>query len=172
MGFDKATLVLDGTPLWQRQIATLRETHPAELFISGRVDGPYANSGLRIVPDEIQGRGPLGGIATILRAARHPLALVLAVDLPMMTSAWLRLLLGTGASIPVLHGEFEPLAAVYPAEAGALATRLLEEGRNSMREFARKLVSVGLAQAVQVRSEDAGLFRNVNTPGDLASLSR
>src|SRR5688500_16588132 len=80
MGFDKATLVIDGQPLWQRQLATLRALHPHELFISGRLDGPYGGAGVEIIEDDVADLGPLGGIASILRRAESELVLILAID--------------------------------------------------------------------------------------------
>jgi hypothetical protein len=89
MGFDKATLMIDGKPLWQRQLATLRATQPGELLISGRPDGPYSGEGVPIIVDDVPDAGPLGGLATLLRIAKHPLILVLAIDLPdMLQNGW------------------------------------------------------------------------------------
>ena len=93
MGRDKSALLVDGQPLWQHQLATLRATDPAELFISGKSDGPYANCGVEILADEFPDHGPLGGIVTALRHCKSDRLLVLAVDMPAMTSAFLRTLL-------------------------------------------------------------------------------
>ncbi|GDX08948.1 molybdenum cofactor guanylyltransferase [Verrucomicrobiota bacterium] len=90
MGRDKSALPVNGEPLWQRQLAVLRATEPAELFISGKSDGPYAGCGVEILPDEFSGCGPLGGIATALRRCKSDRLLVLAVDMPAMTAAFLR----------------------------------------------------------------------------------
>ena len=70
MGRDKSALIVNGEPLWQRQLAVLRATEPAELFISGMRDGPYADCGVEILADGIPNCGPLGGIATALRRCR------------------------------------------------------------------------------------------------------
>ena len=93
MGRDKSALPVNGEPLWQRQLAVLRATNPAELFISGKSDGPYADCGVEILADEIPGCGPLGGIATALRRCTGERLLVLAVDMPAMTAEFLRALL-------------------------------------------------------------------------------
>ena len=36
MGVEKATIIFQGAPLWQRQISLLRELQPQEIFISAR----------------------------------------------------------------------------------------------------------------------------------------
>ena len=93
MGRDKAAVLLDGQPLWERQIATLAAAHPLELFISGRTDGPYQNSRYEVIADLHSDRGPLGGIEAACWRMRTPLLCVLAVDLPGMTPDFLRRLL-------------------------------------------------------------------------------
>ncbi|MEQ1854155.1 MAG: molybdenum cofactor guanylyltransferase, partial [Chthoniobacteraceae bacterium] len=93
MGRDKPGLIFDGKPLWRHQLATLRATQPAELFISGAADGCYADAGIPVIPDDAPGLGPLGGIATALRRCTGEPLLVLAVDMPMMTPDFLRSLL-------------------------------------------------------------------------------
>ena len=124
MGRDKALLPLpDGRLLWQRQLDVLRALEPAELFISGPArpgfpaDVPTVGD---IGPTML---GPLGGIAAVLATMRSARLLVLAVDLPMMTAAFLRGLLRhdpsqTQGAIPqAADGFFEPLAAIYPRTA-------------------------------------------------------
>lgn len=169
MGRDKAGLMVDGAPLWQRQLATLRALAPRELFISGRRDGPYAGAGIEIVEDETPGLGPLGGIATALRHARADRVLVLAIDLPAMTSDFLGTLVNTGRGcLPHDGAHFEPLAAVYPRSALALADEQLRAGDRTMQRFAQRLADAGLADIRKIPAADARLFRNLNRPEDLA----
>ena len=172
MGFDKATLMIDGKPLWQRQLATLRATQPGELLISGRPDGPYSGEGVPIIVDDVPDAGPLGGLATLLRIAKHPLILVLAIDLPDMTAEWLARLVQFGPAIPVRDRRLEPLAAFYPKAALPIAERLLAQGERSMRIFAHELFYTGLAKPLTLSPSSSALFRNLNTPEDLTSQSR
>ena len=168
MGRDKAALIIDGQPLWQRQLATLRALAPRELFISGRRDGPYAGAGVEIIEDAIPGLGPLGGIAAALRRAQSPLVLVLAIDLPAMTPDFLNTLLQeTRAIIPQNARYFEPLAAVYPKSALPIAEELLREDDRSMQHFVRRLIDGGLAQARVVNAAEIPRFQNVNQIADL-----
>jgi molybdopterin-guanine dinucleotide biosynthesis protein A len=169
MGSDKAALVVDGQPLWQRQLATLRALHPRELFISGRSDGPYATAGVEIVEDTIPGLGPLGGIAVALRYSASPLVVILAIDLPAMTPDFLGAMLKGGrALVPQNARYFEPLAAVYPKSALPIAEEMLRDEDRSMQRFVRRLVDAGLVQSRPVEPGEVALFRNVNRPEDLA----
>ena len=171
MGRDKAGVILDGTPLWQRQLATLRAANPHELLISGRSDGPYAGAGLEIAPDETPGLGPLGGIATALRRMQCERLLVLAVDLPAMTADFLRdLLEGCEPAmgvVPRLDGKFEPLAAVYPRACLAVAEECLLGEDRSMQRFVRRGLAAGQLLARDIPPAARDLFRNVNTPADV-----
>jgi molybdopterin-guanine dinucleotide biosynthesis protein A len=171
MGRDKATLIVDDAPLWQRQLATLRALNPAELLISGPVDGPWRDTDLQCLPDETPGEGPLGALATVLPRMRSRRALVLAVDLPQMTSEFLRCLLaatdGERGLVPVLDDRFEPLVAVYPQALASLAAQQLATARRSMQDFVREGIAAGSLDLHAVSVTDRTLFRNVNTPADL-----
>ena len=166
MGQDKAGLVFDGEPLWQRQLATLRETKPGELFISGQSTGPYRDAGLPIVGDDTPGLGPLGGLAAALRHARHSQLLVLAVDLPMMTARFLSELAARGPVVPRTADWFEPLAAVYPRLCLPLVEECLGQSDRSMQCFLRLAVARRLVNIRELSREELPLFRNLNSPAD------
>src|SRR4030095_9579451 len=93
MGQDKAGLMIEGAPLWRRQLATLTATGAAQILISGRADGPYSECGFPIVEDAETDLGPIAGLVTAMATAQHPLILVLAIDLPRMSSDYLLSLL-------------------------------------------------------------------------------
>ena len=174
MGRDKAGVLIDGQPLWQRQLATLRAVHPHELFISGKPDGPYAGAGLEILPDNFPGLGPLAGLEAALRRASHPLVLILAIDLPVMTAEFLSELLrvsaanGTGL-VPSADDWFEPLAAVYPRACLPLVEERLHAADRSMRRFVQACVAREFVRVHAIADGERPLFRNLNTPEDLAA---
>ena len=192
MGRDKSALTVNGEPLWQRQLAVLRATNPAELFISGKSDGPYADCGVEILADEIPDCGPLGGIATALRRCTSERLLVLAVDMPAMTAEFLRSLLEesqrTGMGIvpsvaadgrrradrdrsarllPSAATGIEPLAAIYPRAALAIADECLRTGERKLEAFIRKLEASQLVSVRPVADQEAAIFANWNEPKDL-----
>ena len=172
MGRDKAGIVFEGRALWERQLATLRSLGPAEIFISGKPDGPYAGAGVEILTDLTPGCGPLSGLEAVLKRTTQPRALVLAIDLPAMTADFLTRLIAatpkeeTGA-VPWLDGWFEPLAAVYPRQCLELVRERLRSGDYAMQAFLRDAIARGLVIPFEVESADARLFRNVNRPADL-----
>ena len=174
MGRDKALLPLpDGRLLWQRQLAVLEALRPAELFISGPDRTGFPASVIRL-DDQTPGLGPLGGIMAALKAMRSPRLVVLAIDLPMMSSDFLSGLLeedGRGAIPQMDAGFFEPLAAVYPQSALAVAERQIHGADLSMQSFVRCLVEIGDVSARPVKNAERLLFANWNRPEDVAASS-
>ncbi len=157
MGTDKAFLMIDGEPLWQRQLRLLRELHPHEIFIAGSPRPEWSSH--TVIPDEHPHAGPVPVIATALRRCATPLLLVLAVDLPRITADYLRTLLDGAAP------KGQPLCAVYPREAAEIADTC-----NTMQQFATRCVTAGLVRQQEIAPADEHLFFNLNTPADLEQL--
>ena len=173
MGRDKAGVELDGLPLWQRQLATLTALQPRELFISGKPDGPYVESGVEVIHDLHPDCGPLSGLETACWRMRAPLLCVLAIDLPWMTSEFLdrlvKIAMQDGRGVVPQNGEyFEPLAAVYPRAMLKLIGEHLHGSDRSMQRLIRRAVELDLIVPLALGGEERALFRNVNTPADLA----
>ena len=171
MGRDKAGVDFQGSPLWQHQMQTLQNTGAAELLVSGSRDACYGNCGLAIIGDEIKNAGPLGGIASVLAAAAHPLVMVLAVDMPYMTAAYLCRLweqcTGTQGAVPESGGFFEGVAAIFPKAAGIIARQLLREEDHSVQYFVRECIARDLVKITKVSADEAALFKSLNAPSDL-----
>jgi molybdopterin-guanine dinucleotide biosynthesis protein A len=170
MGRDKRLLLVDWqgepVPLWKRQLDVLRELAPVELLVSGLPDLEYPPDA-RVVPDKVENGGPLAGILSCLTVAQSKLLLVLAVDLPSISSTYLSSLVqrstpGRGV-VPAIEQDLEPVAAVYPVEAAVVA-----QGQRSLQTFARHLEQSGLVSIQKVASDEVALFRNWNSPEDLA----
>ncbi len=166
MGRDKALLEIGGEPLWRRQLATLRGLSPEELMISGP-----PRDDRETVADEFKNAGPLAGVAAALQKCAAPLLVVLAVDLPVMTTDFLKTLLalsrpGKGV-VPRGPEFFEPLAAVYPSACAALADEALRRGDFSMQHFVESAIAQELVAGRTIAPEEAHLFANLNTPADL-----
>jgi len=170
MGCDKAFVAMDGRQFLARQLEMVRSLGPDEVFISGRPKTDYAAFPSRVLLDQFPDAGPLAGIHAALTAAKNPLLMVLAVDLPAMDAPVLHHLLqaapGKGV-IPRLGGQIEPLAAIFPVAALALLTQLLEQKNFAVRDFAAACVHAGLAVYADLPYDLSRHFKNVNQPGDL-----
>lgn len=172
MGTDKAFLPAPGSdiPLWQWQLRTLEQLEPTQIFWSGPVR-PGLPAHLHRIDDAVPGAGPLAGIAACLEASKSDLLLVLAVDLPRITSRFLTGLLARCTSqkgIVTKHGDFfEPLAAFYPKSLAGLAREHLHAGRYAMQDFVREGLRHGNLHSLSLSEEEAVLFKNLNHPADL-----
>jgi molybdopterin-guanine dinucleotide biosynthesis protein A len=172
MGADKATLIINGEPLWARQMKLLRELRPEKILVSARARPQWCPEDIEVVRDEPPSRGPLSGLAAALKAARTTHVLVLAVDLPRMTPAHLRELqslarVGCGV-IPVNDDGLEPLCAIYPvadAVIGAVATALTS-GDVSLRGVAGALLRQARLDEIRPDPRSRGFYANMNTRDD------
>ena len=174
MGRDKAWLEAGGEPMISRALSLVKTLEPAELFVSGRVDGDYKNLGLPVLLDSTPGIGPLAGIERALAVSSSPLLLVLAVDMPRMTAAFLRLLAaqcedGIGAA-PLLRDSLEPLTAIYPKRCHPVAGELIAAKRFAVRGFAELCLQHRFLRPLAVADADASCFDNCNTPDDFAAV--
>lgn len=169
MGRDKAFLEIGGEPLWRRQLEKLRQLTPAQLMVSGPPRREWSDC--EVVPDEVENAGPLAGLAAALGKCTTAHLVVLAIDLPMMTSNFLRLLVTlcdeNGGVVPRDANGFEPLAAVYPASCAIVANAALCAGEFSMQSFVRRGMDESWLMARDISTAEASLFTNLNTPNDL-----
>jgi molybdopterin-guanine dinucleotide biosynthesis protein A len=173
MGADKATLLVAGKPLWQQQLQVLSGMRPVALWVSARRVLPWCPPGIEVVVDKTPSRGPLSGVAAALGRLLTSHLLVLAVDLPQMTTEHLLKLWslsqpGIGV-IPLNRGYYEPLCAIYPFEAAAAAAAALHSSDVSLQSFAQTLRRQSQTLVYKLTSEEQPLYLNMNTPSDLIS---
>jgi molybdopterin-guanine dinucleotide biosynthesis protein A len=94
----------------------------------------------------------------------------LAVDMPFMTSEQMRAVWGQAAVgcgvLPMIGDRAEPLAAIYPREAGSDFAAALASDDFSLQRLSRSLVQQGILRVFQVPPEDSECYRSVNEPGD------
>lgn len=175
MGTDKATLLVDGHPLWQRQLATLRALSPQTILVSARSNPDWLPPDVTLLCDEPPSRGPLSGLTAALRALRTTHLLALAIDLPHMTADHLRSLQALttpGCGVLPMHGGFaEPLAAIYPAEACHEAVAALASDDVSLQSFTRTLVGLNRMKIHALSAAKMSLYQNWNTPADRAIVN-
>jgi molybdopterin-guanine dinucleotide biosynthesis protein A len=145
-GSPKELAEYEGETLADRAWRTLAEVCDEPLFVGpGGVADP--------------GTGPVAAIAAGLRAATHELAVVIPVDMPLLTGEALRLLAGACRDAAV-------------AQAGPLPCAVARGALPAFETGERRLGAVldGLDTA---RIElDQRLLANVNTPADLDTLAR
>lgn len=168
MGRDKAALPFRGMTLLEWQLQRLWSLGVEDIMLSGL---RREMTGIRVVPDEFPGRGPLSGLHACMKAASYPDCMVLSVDVPLVPLTALTELVrvhrATGGKVTLLrHGDkWEPLMGVYQSELFRDAERILQEKNTAVR---RLLDETGFQ--VMDWPHDEGLFLNCNTPEDYERL--
>jgi len=171
MGRDKALLEFGGVALIVRT-AKLVESAARWCAIVGdavRLEGLE----LRVIEDDLPGAGPLGGIATALRASEAEWNLIVACDLPYLTREWLEFLIGralrsdAAAVLPMNERGAEPLCAMYRKPTEGAIRAALERG---VRKVTDGLADVHI-EFIEPREwksfdSDGLLFKNMNSPAD------
>jgi molybdenum cofactor guanylyltransferase len=186
-GSDKARALVAGTRLIDRALAATAAFERVWV-VAGEPERAAALAPLlpdpeRVVPDDLPGAGPIGGIATALRLAGHRWVAVLAVDLPLIDPDWWTALMAaadvgsaTAAGRPLAiaargpDGRWEPLAALYHGDLAPLAAEHAAPGGD--RSLQRFLAAAG-AQAIAYAALPAGAvaaLHNVNTREDAAAV--
>lgn len=157
-GTDKALAELDGRSLIALAVDAL-SGWCEHVIVVGRETAPAPT-----LPDWPRpGMGPLGGLAAAMRFALdegYEMVLSCGVDAAVLPDD----LLGQLSPAPACLAD-QPVIGLWPSAAAPVLEALLHrEDRHSMYRFA-ELIGAR-------RIETAAAIPNINTPGDLAALSR
>lgn len=174
MGTDKSQLLLEDQTFVKRIAATL-----LTVTNSVRLVGGQENSGLPAVADVYPHWGALGGLHAALSACRSEWAIVVACDLPFVTSDLFQRLASLRANhdavVPVQpDGRPQPLAAMYRADPCAQrATGLIEAGRRRPLDLLQSINTrwVEFAEIANIAQAER-FFVNINTPEDYYEATR
>jgi molybdopterin-guanine dinucleotide biosynthesis protein A len=168
-GRDKSALRVNGRSLLERQMAALAPLANDLMVVHGESPLALVTARARLVRDRVPGCGPLAGLDAALAAARHDVLLVVACDMPFLTTPLLDCLLslaGEGdAVVPETEDGYHPLCAVYNRSCHDAVARHLAEGRLALRELLAVLQVRTVAHDEIARFGDPRrLLANVNTP--------
>ena len=177
MGADKAFVEFQGRTLVAGSLELARSVS-ADVRIVGSRDkfAPFAP----VVEDVFRECGPLGGIHAALRTSQADINLILAVDMPFLSRAFLEYLIeqARGAPdaivvVPRCDRGSQPLCAIYRQEFAAAAENALRAGQNKIDLLFEMVHTRVIAQN---KLENAGftsnMFRNLNTPEELEAQKR
>ena len=177
MGMDKAFVDYEGRTLLSRALDLARSVTP-DVRIVGNSEkfAPFAP----VVEDIFRDCGPLAGIHAALRASPSELNVMLAVDTPFVSWAFLQYLISHAQSAPEAtvvvprDGESsQPLCAIYRREFADAAERALLAGRNRIdalfNEVRTRMIE---KEEVEGAGFSRSIFRNLNTPEELEAEKR
>src|SRR5262245_33218973 len=167
MGQDKANLDWHGRSLLDHMLRLLHT-----------VANPASVVGREPLPDQLPGLGPLSGIATGLEASFTDANLFVAIDLPLLTSDFLKFLRSRienssqpllackiGSAFPLCLGAWRPILPEIKMRLNArnLSVRALLEAGYTEVILESQLTDMGF---------DVSMFRNINTDEDYRSALR
>ena len=169
MGTDKSQLLIERQTFTERIANTLR-TLTDSVTVVGRSPG---DSPLPSVPDVYPQWGALGGVHAALTASNRDWAIVVACDLPFVTSELFEhlasLRLDHDAVVPVQKdGRPQPLAALYRVDPCLqCATQLIEGGHRRPLDLLETVNTRWVAFAeIRNLAQAERFFVNINTPED------
>ncbi len=127
----------------------------------------------RYVRDELADHGPMAGVLTGLRHIRHDRAVVLPIDMPLLTVGFLIFLRDAGLQADITVPRWtrvEPLVGVYARGCIDGLAAALAGGEDSLGRFFRETtLSVRYIAETDIRrfGHPERIFFNINHPEDL-----
>jgi len=172
MGADKAFVEYDGRALLARALTLARSiTSDVRIVGSREKFAPFAP----VVEDIFRDCGPLGGIHAALQSSSSEFNLMLAVDTPFVSWAFLQYLISQARGAPEAavvvprdDAGRQPLCAIYRREFAGAAETALRAGRNRIDSlFEEVRTRVIEPEELDAAGFSRAIFRNLNTPQEL-----
>lgn len=166
-GSDKALYEVGGRPLALLTAEKVRRTAGCVTLVGA--PGRYGELGLRVIPDPVADFGPLAGVVAALEDCPAERALIVAVDLPGVTTAFLEFLLSLDGEVvlPVQpDGYDQPLCAVYARSVLPELRSAMEAGRGKVVRALEGVRVTRLSPEEYAALGGEELFRNLNRPPD------
>ncbi|CAN5307224.1 molybdenum cofactor guanylyltransferase [soil metagenome] len=181
MGSDKALLEIGGKTFLENAIDALRPHCSTVKIILNRSQNHFIEKLTDQIPnifDIYENRGALGGIHTAFKNCKTEFAIILAVDLPFVSSQAIEKLSEIAlafnefsAFVPRQNdGKLQPLCAIYRTKdcLSEIENFLETEKSASVKSFLNKIPIKIVEQEIFADKKD--IFFNVNNPRDFQEL--
>lgn len=173
MGTDKALLQVEGEVLLAKAIR-LCESCCSEIIVSSG-NSDHADFGYPMLPDEVVGCGPLGGVYTCLKASKNTWNFVISVDAAFVVNHFLRFLIKErgdfDAIVPFSDEGKEPLIALYNKSSLGKIEEFMDLGILKMHRLINSM-NTKWVDANEWIKRYPRLFYNLNGPEDLAGYTK
>jgi molybdenum cofactor guanylyltransferase len=175
LGRDKAFEIIDDSLILQKVIRKVSFAKDIILvtgsklkYFPGLVDSPQ----IKMIPDALPGKGPLGGIYSGLAVSDETYNLVVACDMPFLNGDLIDYMVsaisGYDAVIPRPKGMLEPLHAIYHRRCMEPIRNKLMDGKLDIHKIFDRLNTRYIEEDEIGRFDPGHLsFFNVNTEADL-----
>jgi molybdenum cofactor guanylyltransferase len=173
MGTAKALLPFGGVPLITRIVDTLRPLC-GELIVVASTDQDLPALPVKVVFDEVEHQGPVGGMYYGLKAARRYASFVTACDSaflnPILIAYLVSQLAHYDAVVPYWNGRLQPLHAVYRTSVWPFFAEQLDRGERRTTTLFERVRTRTVEEREILRFDPEGAsFFNMNTPEDYAA---
>lgn len=168
MGQNKALMRLGAVTVIER-IANELDKIVDDLLIVTNTFHEYDFLQIPLVEDEQKGKGPIAGIQAGLKASKSEQNLIVACDMPFISTCLGRLLLDElrdyQAAIPKLDGRIHPLFGAYRKDALPMVTQCLENNelriQSILHHLQVKIITEEILKSQGIRVKDTAVF-NMN----------
>ena len=174
-GITKATIIVDGEKIITRMIGTIRDLFEEIIIVTNTLKEFQEFSECKIIEDQYQKAGPLGGIHAALKSTSSDSIFVFAGDMPFLDK---KIIVDQieefnrnnyDVLIPRVGELIEPLHAIYRKSVLEDLERFLSDANNrAVRNFLSELN----AGYLQIRETEASIkaFTNINLPSDITGF--
>jgi len=178
MGENKALLTFGGRTFLDIQLEKLCKIGASEVLVSGDpktlesfVNNFKSDVNIRIIPDKVSNKGPLGGLYSCFTETDHNSAIVIGIDTPLVTISTLSKIIAChfeckkDATVLTAASSIEPLIAAYSTGTHTVIKELIDNDRLSIRPLLDRVDTYYL----EFDGMESELF-NCNLPEDYQTL--
>jgi len=168
MGMDKAFLKLDGIPMIEHVLRSLKAVC-RDIIIVTNSPQSYEAYEATVVTDAFDMRGPLTGIYSGLLKSTDEYNFVVACDMPFLNAGLMAYMAGLAEGydivVPAVGGMFEPLHAVYRKGLVPVIEAQLMRNRQRIQElYGKQRVRYVAEEEIDRFDPARKSFKNLNTP--------
>lgn len=168
MGADKAFLKLDGVPMIEHVLRSLKAVCRNIIIVTNSLRS-YEAYRVTVVTDAFNTRGPLTGIYSGLLKSTDEYNFVVACDMPFLNPGLLAYMAGLAEGydmvVPAVGGMFEPLHAVYRKGLVPVIEAQIMQQKQRIRElFVNQRVRYVVEEEIDRFDPARRSFKNLNTP--------
>lgn len=157
----------------ERQIRVMRHVCQEIILVTNRSElfHPLVGDTIRVIADELPGKGPLSGMQAAFKTARYEDIWVVGCDMPFISTQAADVLRARkqecdcDAVVPFIANDIHPLHGIYDRGGLPIMNQLLERKQYPLKSYIESVnselvpESVFLAQGLDLR-----FVCNVNTP--------
>lgn len=172
MGRPKGLLPWENEVLLQKIVRTVQQVcSPVVLVAAKDQEVPHVSKDVKILRDEVEGKGPLAGLVVALKkmASEVDAVFLASCDVPFLDEATIRFLAarldGHRALVPRVLDTCNPLVAIYRVDLLRDLGEMLEKNCLRMQSIAEIDGVLILEEEEFVKAGQSLMaFRNINTP--------